>query len=292
MTSAAVTVLNSEPVFDQDLPDRTDAEGSVVSVPAGASDPDGEALTYEATGLPPGVSIDASTGLVSGTIEPGAPAGSPYAVQVTVRDGPTVDAVDGFTWTVTGTATVEVEVAVAASSDDAEEAAPGGMTLKSGDLRIVQARTTQTVGLRFPNVGVPADATIATASVQFRVDEVSTGDTSLTIRGQAADDPGTFTTAKWNISSRPRAAAAVEWIPTPWTTVRQVGPAQRTPDLAPVIQEIVDRPGWASGNALVLIVTGTGRRTADSFDGGWAPVLHIEYSTTLSRVGVWDDGRA
>lgn len=39
------------------------------------------------------------------------------------------------------------------------------------------------------------------------------------------------------------------------------------------------KAGGASGNTLALIITGTGNRTADSFDGGWGPILHIEYQT-------------
>ena len=56
-------------------------------------------------------------------------------------------------------------------------------------------------------------AVIANAYVQFRVDEASSGATSLTIRGQAADDTLSFTSAKKNVSSRPRTAAAVPWSP-------------------------------------------------------------------------------
>ena len=38
------------------------------------------------------------------------------------------------------------------------------------------------------------------------------------------------------------------------------------------------RPGFVSGNALVLIVTGTGKRTAESFSGdaAGAALLHVE----------------
>ena len=52
-------------------------------------------------------------------------------------------------------------------------------------------------------------------------------------------------------------------------------------DLAPVLQEIVNRSGWASGNALALIVTGSGRRVAVSYEGSpaGAPLLHVEYTT-------------
>jgi hypothetical protein len=65
----------------------------------------------------------------------------------------------------------------------------------------------------------------------------------------------------------------------PWPTVNAAHPAQRTPNLAAVIQQIVNRPGWASGNALALIVTGSGHRVADSFNGSstGAPLLHVEY---------------
>ena len=70
-------------------------------------------------------------------------------------------------------------------------------------------------------------------------------------------------------------------MPAAWPSVGARGADQRTPNLAPVVQEIVARPGWVSGNALVLVVTGTGTRTAEAFEGGAAraPVLHIEYAS-------------
>ncbi len=98
-----VSATNQEPTFDQDLGDRTDAEGDLVSLSAGATDPDGDPLTYEATGLPAGLAIDAGTGLISGTLDYAAAAGSPYAVTITVRDGPSVDDSDTFSWTVNNT---------------------------------------------------------------------------------------------------------------------------------------------------------------------------------------------
>jgi hypothetical protein len=57
------------------------------------------------------------------------------------------------------------------------------------------------------------------------------------------------------------------------------GDGQRTPNLAAVIQQIVDRAGWTSGNALALIATGTGKRVAEAYDGvaSAAPLLHVEY---------------
>ena len=172
-----------------------------------------------------------------------------------------------------------IEVQVSASSDDAEETSGGNVRPASSDLELVQDDTQQTVGMRFTSVAVPAGATITNAYVQFRSDEVGSVDTSLAIAGEDADDPGTFVKTTGNISSRPRTSAAVDWQPPPWSAIGLTGADQRTPDLAAVIQEIVDRGGWASGNAIVLIVTGTGKRTADAYDGGWGPLLHIEFQT-------------
>jgi hypothetical protein len=71
----------------------------------------------------------------------------------------------------------------------------------------------------------------------------------------------------------------VNWAPPKWTAVGQVGPAQQTTNLAAVIQEIVNRPGWVPGNSLVLIITGTGHREAESYDAdqAGAAVLHLEH---------------
>jgi hypothetical protein len=45
-----------------------------------------------------------------------------------------------------------------------------------------------------------------------------------------------------------------------------------------VIQAIVNRTGWSSGNAIVILINGTGHRTANSWNGNaaGAPLLHIE----------------
>ncbi len=71
----------------------------------------------------------------------------------------------------------------------------------------------------------------------------------------------------------------MSWDPVPWTTKGEAGPDQQTPDLASIIQETVNRSGWSSGNSLVIIITGTGTRTAESFNGdqNGAPVLYVEY---------------
>ena len=101
--SWTVTDTNRAPTFNQDLGDQTDAEGDLISLAAGASDLDGDSLTYAASGLPTGLSIDTATGLISGTIAFSAALASPWAVEVTVSDGIAADVSDSFSWTVTDT---------------------------------------------------------------------------------------------------------------------------------------------------------------------------------------------
>lgn len=169
---------------------------------------------------------------------------------------------------------------IAAGSDDAEEQAGGGVNLTSGDIEMVHDGTDQTVGLRFTSVAIPRGAQITRAWIQFETDETPNVTTSLTLRGQASDNPGTFTTATRNVSSRTRTNASVSWSPVRWAVVGEAGAAQRTPDLTPVIQEIVNRSGWSSGNALAIIVTGTGERVAAAFNGkpSGAALLHVEFA--------------
>ena len=207
--------------------------------------------------------------------------GESYTYRVRAFNGAGFSATSNVaTATTLGTSDAVLEVRVAASADDAEEYATGVVSLTSGDLELVVDGSAQTVGMRFTGVTIPRGITIQRAYVQFRVDEATSVATSLTIRGEASDNAGPFSATAGNVSSRPRTATAVGWAPVAWPTVGAVGPDQRTSNLAGVIQEIIDRPGWASGNALVLVVTGTGKRTAESWDGdpARAPLLHVEWS--------------
>jgi PKD repeat protein len=178
-------------------------------------------------------------------------------------------------------ATTTFEQRVLASADDAEEAAAGGMYLNSSDLELVYDGSNQKVGMRFTAVTVPKGATITRAYIQFEAKETQSEVTNLLIQGLAADNATTFTTASGNVSTRPRTAASVSWSPPAWGVIGEAGLNQRTPDLTAVIQEIVNRAGWASGNALALVVTGTGHRTARAWDSKptGAPLLHVEYTT-------------
>ncbi len=80
------------------IADRQTLTGSSASVNVKATDLDGNTLTYAATGLPPGVRIDAATGGISGS---GTTVGV-YGVSVSARNAGGFSASTSFTWTVLG----------------------------------------------------------------------------------------------------------------------------------------------------------------------------------------------
>jgi hypothetical protein len=205
-----------------------------------------------------------------------------YLLQLTASDGQ-LSASDRTVVTVTGAnGPFTLDVAIVTGSDDVEESASGSVSMTSTDLELVNDGTDQTVGLRYASVGLPKGALVSSATAQFTVDEVTTGSTALSIRGQAADSAPTFTTTNGSVSTRPRTSSSVGWTPAGWSVVGAAGQDQRTPDLSTLVQEIANRSGWASGNALALIITGTGRRTAESFEGGVPPVLRVVYTTSAT----------
>ena len=59
---------NAAPVFTTDIANQTNSEGNVVSLDADATDADLDTLTYSATNLPGGITINSATGVISGTL--------------------------------------------------------------------------------------------------------------------------------------------------------------------------------------------------------------------------------
>ena len=167
------------------------------------------------------------------------------------------------------------------SEEDAEELLEtGAMSIGSSDLELVEDNAgKQIVGLRFDEVNVPVGATILSAFVQFTTDEVSVGEAKLRITAEATGNALRFRPIDNNISSRIQVPFSVTWKPDPWEIVQEAGEAQRTPDLSVLIQEVINGEDWVEGNAIAILISGEGRRTAESVDGSRSqtPRLRIKY---------------
>ena len=170
---------------------------------------------------------------------------------------------------------------VLATSDDAEEDVSSG-AIKDLDqtiLELGEESGAQLVGLRFTDIVLPKAAQIELVTIQFTAANTDTNSISLVIHGDSNPNAAKFTLSDDNISQRALTTTSVNWSPNEWITDDD-GVDQRTPDLSAMVQEIVDQPGWFSGNSLVFIISGTGLRSAKSWDNDPAqsPQIHIEYS--------------
>ena len=169
-------------------------------------------------------------------------------------------------------------IAIEHGSDDAEENEKGKVDLTSSDLEFVEDKGAQIVGMRFNRLNLPRNATIRKAFIQFTCDESSRSNTSLIIVAEKSASADRFKAESHDISSRNRTVSEVAWQPAAWSKVGEARDAQRTPDLSAMIREVVSLPDWKSGNSLAFLVSGSGKRVAESFDGDGklAPRLFVE----------------
>ena len=167
------------------------------------------------------------------------------------------------------------------ASDDAEEStSDGSMRIDSTDLEMtLGGSSTKIVGIRFVGVNVPKPATITSAYITFRAQETLSSTTNLVIRGEDNGNSATFNNTLYNISGRNITSAQRSWngIST-WT----YNGSYNSPDISNVISEIMQNSGWNTGNPITIIITGSGKRDAFSYDSGWSsskqPFLHIDYT--------------
>ena len=91
------------PITVTPIPNQNNLEGDLVNltvIPTGGDE--NENFAFSATGLPTGIQIEPTTGLIFGTIATGASAGSIYNSVVTVSKPGSNPVNENFTWTVTG----------------------------------------------------------------------------------------------------------------------------------------------------------------------------------------------
>ncbi|GEM_PF-6741852 len=142
----------------------------------------------------------------------------------------------------------------------------------------------QYIGLRYRNVTIPQGASILSAQVTFKSTTVASTAT-FTIKAQAIDNAAAFASTASNISSRAVTVASVTTGLTgsssPYTTV----------DLSVVIQEVINRSGWSSGNAIALIIErvtpATGTKIVSTFESAGtssAASLNISYELCAPAV--------
>ena len=139
---------------------------------------------------------------------------------------------------------------IAAGGGDGYEIPAGQVTLDTENL--FTSNSYPCIGLLFRGVAIPPGATVTSANLNIY--PYTDDDPRLTIRGQF--NPANFTTTNYNLSSRAKTSAGVSWIAS------NIGrdAVKSSPDISPVLNEIVGTEGWESGDdlALFLVSNGTG----------------------------------
>ncbi|MHA3962388.1 MAG: LamG-like jellyroll fold domain-containing protein, partial [Candidatus Thorarchaeota archaeon SMTZ1-45] len=106
------------------------------------------------------------------------------------------------------------------------------------------------VGLQFP-LHVPQGAAITSTRLQVEAPSDSTGFPGMRIYVAAEDDVSAFTSGYPLLPDRyDWVNTSVYWRPTTWTANGRYD----TPDIAALIQEVVSRPGWQSGNYICIMI--------------------------------------
>ena len=137
-------------------------------------------------------------------------------------------------------------------------------------------------GIRFTNVQIPRNATILSATLTLYAAEAHGGAmTSTALALEQSDDPKAWVGTIGDFDQRPQ-TATIPWLNLPpW----KIGDKIVTPDLASLLQAIVNRPGWATGHAVVVFWQNNGsvgndqQRVAHTFEGGAPtdPLLTVRF---------------
>jgi hypothetical protein len=294
ITANLPVITNFPPVADAGVDQLSDI-GETITLSGGGADSDATdvlTFTWSQVSGPGTVSFAASNAArTTATFS----ATGVYVLRLTVRDPKGAVGTDEAQIRVLNPGDSRtVALPVISGSDDAQQGGGSSGTfvdLGSADNELGNTGGTNPVnvltGLRFGNLPVPRGSRIVRAQIQFKVDEGSTGPASFTIVGEDSDNAGTYLSVAGNISARPRTTATTAWDPPTWNAPGidggEAGPAQLTPELRAIVQEIIDRPGWQRGNAVAFMFSGTGRRTAEAKDGLTPPVLQLDFETPAQQ---------
>ncbi|MFC1795186.1 hypothetical protein ACFL3Q_16570, partial [Planctomycetota bacterium] len=179
---------------------------------------------------------------------------------------------------------VTVEFQVSASEDDGYAVNDNTQNLSSDFIRAGLSAFAgppyYLSGIVFRNVDIPQGAEIVSASLKVRSYNSRLTDTVYgKIEAEASDNAAAFDSSR-HIGSLPNTSASINWdIEEPWLADTWY----TSPDIAYVIQEVINRDGWSSDNSLAIIYSTRqnegGYRNISSYDRGSdsAPILEITY---------------
>lgn len=136
-------------------------------------------------------------------------------------------------------------------------------------------------GCRFADIPIPRHTKILDVRIEFTASERNSGPASIQIHAEKDCYADSYQGGNQLISQRAKTVHSVEWNDVEaWT---KVGASYWTPNLAEIVQEIVDQYSWSEGNTIAFTFSGQGRRPSVAYDLQplAAPRLHVTYGVLI-----------
>ena len=132
------------------------------------------------------------------------------------------------------------------------------------------------VGVRFDQVDVSYEAHIADTYLEIAATGREALPAELVIQAELSSDAAPLEFGSGDLSRRPRTVASVKWRPKVTTAAAE---RERSPNIAPILEEVFSQTGWRPGNAVVLLIRGCGKRAGhlSSRDEQGAPRLYVQF---------------
>lgn len=167
----------------------------------------------------------------------------------------------------------EVVSQISSYEDDANELADGTIELHDNDLHIGY----RLGATRFDELNIPQGAFIEEAFISFNAQDQKHGKCKTFIYAEDVDNAQPFKEEENNISNRNMSSEYVAWEPDNWNQ----GDINHSPSIAALVQKVVNRPNWESGNAMVFVYAKhEGHRDASTREEHLkkGPTLYIRYN--------------
>lgn len=147
-----------------------------------------------------------------------------------------------------------VEAVIASGVDDAHETKDGSVFSYTGtNLRVEPTTNPSTgydAGCRWIGINIPQGSTITQAHVEVQFPTNTRNSPKLTMYAHADDNSSDFATVQ-DINGRTKTSASVIWNADDLPINEYVS----SPDITALIQEVVDRPGWAGQAITILFIS-------------------------------------
>lgn len=141
-------------------------------------------------------------------------------------------------------------------------------------------------GFHFPSVTIPQGSTISSAKISCYLNQGPSNTVKITWTGEDIDNASPHTQASHWTGASKTSATIIQTLSDTWTTTSSY---EDSVDIKTIIQEIVNRGGWSSGNAINILAEyhtdSLGNLKVNAFAQGNAAKLEIVYQQIYSDTG-------